>query len=246
MNRLFEVFLGTIVLFLLALAVVESLPGLYPSSYQPAPGLVQYTQEQLAGRNIYRREGCVYCHSQQVRPLEIDARYLHGTRPSIPEDYVYDNPHFMGTERIGPDLSNVGRDNDYVSEKGRQNLAQLLYSPRSMQPESLMPSYDYLGDREIQQLISYLQYLGAWKKPYSQPIDFNQWQPHYWDTNLKEGNEGGTGRNSGAIWPIWIGIAVVMGAVIVGILWSWRTDQNHDPEGPAHIMIGQQDHIRVE
>jgi cytochrome c oxidase cbb3-type subunit 2 len=90
---------------------------------------------------VYQREGCVYCHSQQVRDpsFTTDVDRGWGTRATVPADYVYDRPHFLGTMRTGPDLINVGA-----------RLPSLdwhlihLYDPRSVVEWSIMPSYRYL------------------------------------------------------------------------------------------------------
>jgi len=110
-----------------------------------------------AGRQVYIAEGCVYCHSQQVRDEQngSDIERGWGTRRTVARDYIFDRPPQLGTSRLGPDLANVG------SEKWRDEAAderagfkpakrdaawQLrhLYDPRAIQKESMMPPYRYL------------------------------------------------------------------------------------------------------
>lgn len=232
MNRLIVTFLGILSFLVVTLGVVEALPALYSGTLQPVVGLHPYTSEQLQGRQVYISQGCVYCHTQQVRPLQIDTHFLHGTRPSIPGDYAYDQPHLMGTERIGPDLHNIGR--EHSSPKGREKLREILRNPRKEDPGIIMPSFNYLSDEEIDYLVSYLAYLGTWKEPYSGSL--TQWQPHYWNADLNEGV-----RNNVIVWPVLVGIAIVMLLVFCGILWFWRRDHHFDVEEPAYRMITQEE-----
>lgn len=99
----------------------------------PSPGMRPYTPLELVGRDIYRREGCWYCHSQFTRPQDRDFGL-----PSDAGDYVYDSPHLLGTERTGPDLSNIG--GKFPDEWHRVHHR----NPQAVQPGSLMPSFAYL------------------------------------------------------------------------------------------------------
>ncbi len=104
-------------------------------------GIRPYTPLELAGRNIYIREGCYLCHSQQVRPFrdEIE-RYGHY---SLAAESMYDHPFQWGSKRTGPDLARVGGkySNDWH--------AAHLIDPRSVVPESIMPGYPYLAERDL-------------------------------------------------------------------------------------------------
>jgi cytochrome c oxidase cbb3-type subunit 2 len=102
----------------------------------------------LAGRKVYASEGCLYCHSQQIRPADMteESNRGWGTRRTVARDYINEKPVFLGTMRTGPDLSNIGR---------RQNSAawhyKHLYVPRVVSPGSIMPSFSYLfEERKIQ------------------------------------------------------------------------------------------------
>lgn len=113
--------------------------------------LRDYTAQELRGREIYKREGCWYCHSQVSRPQDWD----HGPI-SHSSDYYYDQYHLVGSERSGPDLANIG---------GKfPNEYHILHhqNPRYVKPGSNMPRYDYLSMQELTDLTAYLQSLGAY------------------------------------------------------------------------------------
>jgi cytochrome c oxidase cbb3-type subunit 2 len=130
-----------IVLILLTVAVgglVEIVPLYFQrSTTQPAPGVVPYNALQLAGRDIYIREGCYNCHSQMIRPLRAETlRYGHY---STAGEFVYDHPFQWGSKRTGPDLHRVG--GKYSDEWHRLHLN----NPRDLVPESNMPAYPWLA-----------------------------------------------------------------------------------------------------
>ena len=129
-----------IVLILVAVAIggiVEIIPLFFQASTtQPVPGVKPYTALQLAGRDIYQREGCFYCHSQMIRRLQAETlRYGHY---SLAGESVYDHPFLWGSERQGPDLARVG--GKYSDEWHRIHLN----NPRDLVPESIMPAYPWL------------------------------------------------------------------------------------------------------
>ena len=129
-----------IVLILLALAVgglVEIVPLFFQrSTTQPVEGLKPYTALQLAGRDVYLREGCYNCHSQMVRPFRAEA--LRYGALSTAGEFVYDHPFQWGSKRTGPDLHRVGA--KYSDEWHRVHLT----NPRDLVPESNMPAYPWL------------------------------------------------------------------------------------------------------
>jgi cytochrome c oxidase cbb3-type subunit II len=129
-----------IVLILLALAVgglVEIVPLFFQrSTTQPVAGLKPYTPLQLAGRDVYIREGCYNCHSQMVRPFRAEA--LRYGALSTAGEFVYDHPFQWGSKRTGPDLHRVG--GKYSDEWHRVHLND----PRELVPESNMPAYPWL------------------------------------------------------------------------------------------------------
>jgi cytochrome c oxidase cbb3-type subunit II len=129
-----------IVLILLVVAVggiVEIVPLFFQrSTTQPAPGVKPYTALQLAGRDVYLREGCYNCHSQMIRPLR--AETLRYGPYSTAGEFVYDHPFQWGSKRTGPDLARVG--GRYSDEWHRLHLL----NPRDLVPESNMPGYPWL------------------------------------------------------------------------------------------------------
>jgi cytochrome c oxidase cbb3-type subunit 2 len=130
-----------IVLVILVVAIgglVEIVPLSFMKSVtEPVAGLKPYTPLQLTGRDIYVREGCYNCHSQMIRPLRAEVeRYGHY---SVAGEFVYDHPFQWGSKRTGPDLHRVG--GRYSDEWHRLHLLD----PRSVVPESNMPSYPWLA-----------------------------------------------------------------------------------------------------
>ncbi len=129
-----------IVLILVAVAIggfVEIVPLYFQrSTTQPAEGLKPYTALQLAGRDVYIREGCYNCHSQMIRPFRAEA-LRYGSAPTAGE-FVYDHPFQWGSKRTGPDLHRVG--GKYSDEWHRTHLI----NPRDLVPESNMPAYPWL------------------------------------------------------------------------------------------------------
>ena len=122
--------------------LVEIVPLFYlKSTIEKVDGVRPYTPLELAGRNIYVREGCYLCHSQMIRPMrdEIE-RYGHY---SLAAESMYDHPFQWGSKRTGPDLARVG--NKY-SDLWHVNH---LIDPRSVVPESVMPGYPFLAKKEL-------------------------------------------------------------------------------------------------
>ncbi len=134
-----------IVLIVLVIAVgglVEIVPLFFQrSTTEPVAGLRPYTALQLAGRDVYIREGCYNCHSQMIRPFRAETeRYGHY---SVAGEFVYDHPFQWGSKRTGPDLARVG--GRYSDEWHRLHLRQ----PRDLVPESNMPAYTWLEKAKL-------------------------------------------------------------------------------------------------
>ena len=134
-----------IVLILLVVAVgglVEIVPLFFQkSTTEPIAGLKPYTALQLAGRDIYQREGCYNCHSQMIRPFRAETlRYGHY---SVAGEFVWDHPFQWGSKRTGPDLQRVG--GKYSDEWHRIHLN----NPRDVVPESNMPAYPWLERTKV-------------------------------------------------------------------------------------------------
>lgn len=125
--------------------LVELAPLFYlESTIEKVKGMRPYTPLELAGRNIYIREGCYNCHSQMVRPLrdEIE-RYGHY---SLAAESMYDHPFQWGSKRTGPDLARVG--GKYSDEWHSTHLTD----PRSLVPESVMPGYPFLAEAKMAEM----------------------------------------------------------------------------------------------
>ncbi len=136
-------------LLLVGILVVVSIGGLVQitplfyleSTIEEVDGMRPYTPLELAGRNIYVREGCYTCHSQMVRALRDEVeRYGHY---SLAAESMYDHPFQWGSKRSGPDLARVG--GKYSDD---WHVAHLI-DPRSLVPESIMPGYPFLAERPL-------------------------------------------------------------------------------------------------
>lgn len=129
-----------IVLIVLVISIgglVEIVPLFFQkSTTQPVAGVKPYNPLQLAGRDVYVKEGCYGCHSQMIRPFHAETmRYGHY---SLAGEFVYDRPFQWGSKRTGPDLARVG--GRYSDEWHRVHLI----NPRDLVPESNMPAYPWL------------------------------------------------------------------------------------------------------
>ena len=122
--------------------IVEIVPLFYlENTIEKVEGMRPYSPLELAGRNIYVREGCYTCHSQMIRPFRDEVeRYGHY---SLAAESMYDHPFQWGSKRTGPDLARVG--NRYSNEWHVQHLIE----PRHVVPESVMPSYSFLKDTDL-------------------------------------------------------------------------------------------------
>jgi cytochrome c oxidase cbb3-type subunit 2 len=121
---------------------VEIAPLFYlENTIEDVEGVRPYAPLELAGREIYIREGCYVCHSQMIRPMRDEVeRYGHY---SLAAESQYDHPFQWGSKRTGPDLARVG--GRYSDEWHYDHLI----SPQSVVPQSIMPSYAFLADREL-------------------------------------------------------------------------------------------------
>lgn len=145
MARLWLLALGAFAIMASAICLLVVVPQTMLRTVQAPPELKPYTERQLAGRQVYIANGCLYCHSQQVRDpaFTTDVDRGWGSRGSVPADYVYDRPHLMGTMRTGPDLMNVGQ--RLPSEDW--HLIH-LYDPRAINTWSIMPGFPYLFEEK--------------------------------------------------------------------------------------------------
>lgn len=150
MTRISLIALGAFAIMASAILLLVLVPQSMLRQVQAPPQLAGYTAIEARGRAVYMREGCVYCHSQQVRDpaFTTDVDRGWGTRPTVPADYAYDKPHLLGTMRTGPDLINVGQrlpDPDW-------HLIH-LYDPRALVEWSIMPAFPYLFEEKAPNLV---------------------------------------------------------------------------------------------
>lgn len=138
MNKLVLIAGGSTLVYAGLALLMGVLPGIMLSQTPAGPDVKPFTPIEAEGREVYVANGCSYCHTQQVRPLAQDKVF---GRPSAPGDFAYQTPELLGSERTGPDLTNIGN---------RQPSAVWqyihLYNPRAVVPESIMPSFAWLFD----------------------------------------------------------------------------------------------------
>lgn len=142
------IIIGGLAVVLSVVAVVVFLPY---AIFKPAPTIItaEYTALEKEGLELYKSNGCMYCHSQFTRPND------HSTsRASRAGEYVYDQPHQLGTLRTGPDLANIG------FKRGDRWEKDHLLRPRDFTPNSIMPSFSYLTERQLNALVAYLNRMG--------------------------------------------------------------------------------------
>jgi len=138
--------LGLMVLLIIVVISGGGLAEIVPLFFQtsttkPIEGLRTYSALELEGRDIYIREGCHVCHTQQIRPFRAETeRYGHF---STANEFVYEHPFLWGSKRTGPDLARVG--GRYSDDWHRAHL----YNPRDVVPESKMPSYPWLFENKL-------------------------------------------------------------------------------------------------
>jgi cytochrome c oxidase cbb3-type subunit II len=155
-----------VVLILVVIAfggLVEIVPLFFQkSTTQALAGVQPYTPLQLAGRDVYVREGCYNCHSQMIRPLRSETlRYGHY---SVAGEFVYDRPFQWGSKRTGPDLHRVG------GKYSDQWHVDHLNNPRDLVPESNMPAYPWLAQDAIDgaQVARHMRALQTLGVPYTE------------------------------------------------------------------------------
>lgn len=136
--------IGFIIVALAILAyttlILVAIPSLQLAPVEALEGISELSAEVQRGRDLYVKNGCVYCHSQQTRDVNFGPDALRGWgRFAVPGDYVGDNPHLLGTMRTGPDLHNIGE-----RQPSEDWHLVHLYQPRSVLPNSVMPAYPFL------------------------------------------------------------------------------------------------------
>jgi len=173
--------LGAFLLLSFAVITTVALPLMQEDLYAASSSAPRYegldndgkdiSPQVALGRQIYIREGCFYCHTQQVRTIDNDNAFRApaatlkdgtqvGDRPTRPSDYGHDNPALLGSERTGPDLK-------YVAHRWPSkdwHIAHLI-DPRSTEPNSIMPAFGHLPANELDALAEYLLSLRDWAIP---------------------------------------------------------------------------------
>ena len=167
LHKLLEKNIGLLIfgiLFVSAIGgLVQVLPSLFQKSLQtPSPHTVPYSPLELVGRDIYIREACSTCHSQQIRPLVAEVqRYGPFSRAG---EFVYDRPFLWGSKRTGPDLHRIGGKYSDAWHKIH------MIKPRAVVPHSIMPSYPWLAKRSAnasQDIVAKLRVLQFLGHPYT-------------------------------------------------------------------------------
>lgn len=142
--------------------LIEIVPLFFTKSVtEPTPGVKPYSALQVAGRDVFVREGCYNCHSQMIRPFRAETeRYGHY---SVGGESVYDHPFQWGSKRTGPDLARVG--GRYSDEWHRLHLL----NPRDVVPESNMPAFPWLARNKVdaEQVVRHMEGLRAIGTPYT-------------------------------------------------------------------------------
>ncbi len=183
------------ILLAIAILVTVSIGGLVQivplytieNTIEKVDGMRPYTPLELAGRNIYIREGCYLCHSQMIRPFRDEAeRYGHY---SLAAESMYDHPFQWGSKRTGPDLARVG--GKYSNEWHTEHMI----NPRAVVPESIMPGYPFLAKQllnfdDADEHLKTLRIVGV-------PYTDEQIAKASWDLNAQAKGEDGDGDVEG-------------------------------------------------
>ena len=166
LQQLAEEKVGVLIVFTLLVVsvglLIEAVPLFFSKAVtQPIKGVKPYNALQVAGRDIYIREGCYNCHSQMIRPFRAETeRYGHY---SVAGESVYDHPFQWGSKRTGPDLARVG--GRYSDEWHRIHLL----NPRDVVPESNMPAFPWLARNKVdaEATVAHMKALRKVGTPYS-------------------------------------------------------------------------------
>ena len=175
----FLIIIGSLILFGAVLTVAIILPWSTMSD-QPSEIFRPRTAAEEEGRKIYIQNGCTYCHTQFIRHVDWG---LGAERIALAGDYIQDQPHLLGSERTGPDLSQEGGEHP-----DDWHLAHYT-NPRFTRPNSLMPSFEFLGISKIKALIAYKQSLGF------KDADFRVERQKFWKKRAVEAYESGPDKN---------------------------------------------------
>jgi cbb3-type cytochrome c oxidase subunit II len=183
------------------------------ATYDETPSEIfrERTAEEAAGRKLYIANGCVYCHSQSIRAIDMG---LGAERIAQAGDYVQDRPILLGSQRTGVDLSQEGGEHP-----DDWHLAHFA-NPRYTRPLSIMPAFAYLGDDNIDTLTQYVQSLGL------KNADERMNRQHYWKQKATEAYEAGIEFNAH-----WLNVTIVPE--------GWRNVPNPYPTTDAGLARGR-------
>jgi cbb3-type cytochrome oxidase cytochrome c subunit len=173
------IIVGSLVIFASALIVSAIVPWVTMTE-QPSEIFRPRTPLEQQGREVYVNNGCTYCHTQFIRSIDWD---IGSERIAQAGDYIQDQPHLVGTERTGPDLSQEGGEHP-----DDWHLAHFI-NPRFTRPESIMPSWEFLGEEKIKALIAYKQSLGF------KMADYRAERQKYWKEVSIQAFEAGPDKN---------------------------------------------------
>jgi len=135
-SKLIAIAGGSLAVYIVLALMMGVIPGYELSQTPPGPGVKPLTPLEAEGREVYVANGCSYCHTQQVRPVPEDKVF---GRPSTPGDFAYQTPELLGSERTGPDLTDV------ATRRGSDVWQYIhLYNPRAVEPASIMPAFPFL------------------------------------------------------------------------------------------------------
>jgi cytochrome c oxidase cbb3-type subunit 2 len=201
--------LGGLLVFWASISIMVAIPA---ATFHPAPSDIwrPLTREEEEGHRLYVQNGCSYCHSQYVRIMD----WGHdAVRIAEAGDYVGIQPPLLGTERTGPDLSQEGGIRSYD-----WHVAHFT-NPRYTSPISLMPSWEFLGEKSINRLIAYMESEGR------KLADFRVARQRHWKGLAMEAYESGADRNIA-----WLHRQIPAG---------WRPLPNPYPAGAEALLRGQ-------
>lgn len=161
------------------------------TTIEPIRGVRPYTPLELAGQDIYIREGCYNCHSQQIRPLRDEVeRYGHY---SLAAESMYDHPFQWGSKRTGPDVARVG--GKYSDEWHVQHMTK----PQDVVPESIMPSYSHLAKHgaDLHSIAKSMKALKMTGVPYTEEMIENAYNDAMAQARSEDGNQNGLTKRYG-------------------------------------------------
>jgi len=155
---------GGLAVFSIMVFMVVAMPYMF-SANVPSSRAHELTQAESEGQALYKSMGCFYCHNQFIRPQDWAMGYTSQTG-----DYYYSIPNFLGTERTGPSLGQIG------GKRPTEWNIQHIKDPRSVSPTSIMPSFgEFLNDTQLEHLVAYLQNLGGedlYANDFQQPVPY--------------------------------------------------------------------------